>query len=46
MTTDEKMKKNSSGFAEKAYRLERNFTWQNWSTDHRLNQQKKCSWSQ
>ena len=43
MTTGEKMEKNSSGFTEKAYRLKRNFTWQNWLTVHRLNRQKKCS---
>ena len=43
MTTDKKVKKNSSGFTEKAYHLERNFTWQNWPTVHRLDQQKKCS---
>ena len=36
MNTDEKMKKNSSGFTEKAYCLERNFIWQNWPTVHRL----------
>ena len=46
MTTDENMKKNSSRFTEKAYNLERNFTWQNWPTIHQLSQQKKCSWSQ
>jgi len=38
MTTDKKMKKNSSGFTEKAYCLKRNFTW---PTVHQLYQQKK-----
>jgi len=42
MTTDKKMKKNSSGFAKKAYRLERDFTWKNWPTFHKLYKQKKC----
>ena len=46
MTTDKKIKKNSSGITEKAYCLELNFTWQNLPTIYQLYQQKKCSWSQ